>query len=312
MQLCNEKCGIRPFSKVSFMKIPSSKWASPVCHQIIRFRFFAIIKHAHPAAMSFHSFPIHFRFSYIFFDWIFQKYPYPHRLFALVLLVSHPSSLCCSHGRRHPRHAMALGQRPLQICQGQGHHVTVRRAGRLGVRAVPAQLGRRRAQRARPPRRCHPFARRKVEHRLFRRGGLRRRRGTESKTVPTTRSEAKRSHGSTRPAGTPRPWSPRGKTQSPSRVGAAQAPRAASTASRNAGSGGASRSRQYPRTSSGNGAQTWRQRRESAPVRTALRAEPRRARMACSSSSGRPLMRSSPSPMRGGGGRRRRESISCD
>ena len=156
---------------------------------------------------------------------------------------------------------MALGQRPLQIRQGQGHHVTVRRAGRLGVRAVPAQLGRRHAQRARPPRRCHPFARRKVEHRLFRRGGLRRRRGTESKTVPTTRSEAKRSHGSTRAAGTPRPWPLGGKTRSRSRVGAAQAVRPASTASRNAGSGShRGASRRYPRTSSDSGAQTWRQR----------------------------------------------------
>ena len=111
----------------------SQNGASPVCHQIIGFLSFAIMIHAHPTAMPFHSIPIHFRFSYIFFDWIFQKYPYPHRLFALVLLVSHPSSLCCSHGRRRPRHAMALGQRPLQICQGQGHHVTVRRAGHLGA-----------------------------------------------------------------------------------------------------------------------------------------------------------------------------------
>ena len=97
-------------SKLDFAGLPSNNWAS-----IIGLRSFAIMKHAHPAAMPFHSFPIHFRFSYIFFDWIFQKYPCTHRLAALVLRVAHPSSLRCSHGRRHPLHGTAIGLVPPPI-----------------------------------------------------------------------------------------------------------------------------------------------------------------------------------------------------
>ena len=82
----------------------SRKWASPVCHQIIRFRCFAIMKRGHSAALPFHPFSIHFSFSYLFFDRMFPNYPW--LLDGLIL--------CFSHERELPTHPVpdAAGPRP--------------------------------------------------------------------------------------------------------------------------------------------------------------------------------------------------------
>ena len=69
----------------------SRKWASPVCHQIIRLRCFTIMKRGHSATLPFHPFSIHFSFSYLFFDRMFPNYPWP--LDGLILRFSHEREL---------------------------------------------------------------------------------------------------------------------------------------------------------------------------------------------------------------------------